>query len=98
MAAPRCERCRFWVMEKDQLKLHREDREGKCRARAPSPERDAYQYHITNLLSFLLWKQWDNDEKFPQWEEAEELAYWPLTTGGEWCGEFKAREKRNAKP
>ena len=86
----RCDSCRFWSDEVHRSEWPADDQEGECRRHAPRPQSSGYGYQLTHLVALLAMRDFPQDVKFPEWEEFNALTFWPMTWGGDFCGEYEA--------
>jgi hypothetical protein len=73
MSKRRCSECEYWVYLPEDWRLHRDDRPGKCRRYPPVLDTAHLQEVDTSLGG--------SEARSEAWQQ-------PLTTGGDWCGEF----------
>ena len=93
MTERRCDTCEFWERRGVDDDEPVEDRRGLCRRAPPRPTHGDFEYEVLHHLTMISWRNSDEQEKeigFGNWEEAVEApAIWPLTLGGDWCGEWR---------
>ena len=91
----RCDKCVYWVIEQSgQDGSHDDDKQGECHRHAPSPLIFGVVHQILLQLTTLVLAA-DPEEKiadFSGWENfTESCAFWPITFGAAWCGDFQAK-------
>jgi hypothetical protein len=105
---PRCDHCMFWQLgpyrigartrSAEQKKQHPDDRDGTCRRYAPRPTLGEFEYELLRHLTTLAWDVCSKEERsheFENWDQAaRQRVQWPVTGGGDWCGEFKPKGKQ----
>ncbi len=96
----RCDTCEFWELGGErptsQKDIHVDDREGYCRRHAPAPFNFGHSSEVLRHLTHLSWNACTEEERlseFKDWEEAGlEARVWPVTTGSNWCGDWRASQ------
>lgn len=100
----RCDECFFWEDPEDMAGSgsHEDDFEGRCRRHAPAPISSSQidVFRSLGLFTELAGTVVDFlklDIAVPDppigADDASTYFMWPRTHGGDWCGEFRAREQ-----
>ena len=98
MTERRCDTCEFWerrgvVDDKEDVN----ERQGRCRRSPPRPTHGDFEYEVLKQIAIISWRNADEKEKeteFWNWEEAIEApVIWPITTGSDWCGEWRVNSR-----
>ena len=86
MSKRRCDACEFWVAAGHGLagSEHADDAYGMCHRRSPAP-------YLTAFLVAASMTATQEDSTSVE----DETAYWPVTIGADWCGDYNKGEQQN---